>query len=247
VIAVLRYVGSMLGCTFYHSVRLVAAGLRREPYVPGGIHDQVPRDYGNCLIRWNRLDVRVEGLEQLAGTTACVYASNHPSWFDIPALVTRLPGTLRFVAKQELLRVPLFGAALRVGGHIGIDRRSRESALAAYEAAGAVLRSGKSAVIFAEGTRSRDGRLQPFKKGPFVLAIVGQVPLVPVVVLGSFEVLPRGSIRPRPGPIVVRIGAPIPTAGLTYDDRDRLSAQCRAAMLGLGAVEGATAGESRQA
>ncbi|MEO8636043.1 MAG: lysophospholipid acyltransferase family protein [Gemmatimonadales bacterium] len=237
-IGTLRYIVSMFCCTFYHSVRLVIAGLRRVPDVPGGIHDQVPRDYGHCLIRWNKLDIRAEGLEHTAGATPCVYASNHPSWFDIPALVTLLPGSLRFVAKQELMRVPLFGAALRTGGHIGIDRHNLDSAVAAYAAAGQTIRSGKSAVVFVEGTRSRDGRLLPFKKGAFVLAIVAQVPVIPVVVVGSFHVLPRGSFRPRPGPIVVRIGQPIPTAGLGYEDRDRLSAQCRAAMLGLGAVEG---------
>ena len=244
-IVTLRYVVSMFCGTFYHSVRLVAAGLRGAPDVPGGIHDQVPRDYGRCLIRWNRLDIRVEGLAQVTDGVPCVFASNHPSWFDIPALVTVLPGSLRFVAKRELMQVPLFGAALRAGGHIGIDRHNLDSAVAAYASAARTIRQGKSAVIFVEGTRSHDGRLQSFKKGPFVLAIVAQVPVVPVVVTGSFQVLPRGSIRPRPGPIVVHIGQPIPTVSMGYEDRDRLSAACRAAMLGLGAVEGLAAGERR--
>jgi 1-acyl-sn-glycerol-3-phosphate acyltransferase len=237
-IVCLRYILSMFCCTFYHSVRLVLAGLRGVPFVPGGIHDQVPRDYGQSLIRWNRLDVRAEGLAHARGGAPCVYVSNHPSWFDIPALLAVLPGSLRFVAKQGLMRVPLFGAALRAGGHIGVDRRNLASAVAAYESAGRTIRGGRCAVVFVEGTRSRDGRLQSFKKGPFVLAIVAQVPVIPVVVVGSFHVLPRGSIRPRPGPIVVRIGQPISTIGLVYADRDRLSAQCRAAMIGLGAVEG---------
>ena len=244
-IASLRYVLSMFCCTFYHSARLVLAGLRGAPLVPDGIHDQVPRDYGRGLIRWNRLDVRAEGLEHAVGAAPCVYVSNHPSWFDIPALVTVLPGSLRFVAKQGLMRVPLFGAALRAGGHIGIDRRNLDSAVAAYESAARTIRSGKCAVVFVEGTRSRDGRLQPFKKGPFVLAIVAQVPVIPVVVVGSFHVLPRGSFRPRSGPIVVRIGRPISTTGMVYEDRDRLSARCRAAMIGLGAVEGEARGAGR--
>lgn len=217
---------------------MVLAGVRGVPFVPGGIHDQVPRDYGLDLIRWNRLDIRAEGLEHAAGGGPCVYVSNHLSWFDIPALLAVLPGSLRFVAKQELMRVPLFGAALRTGGHIGVDRRNLTSAVAAYESAARTIRSGRCAVVFVEGTRSRDGRLQAFKKGPFVLAIVAQVPVIPVVVVGSFHVLPRGSIWPRPGPIVVRVGQPISTVGLAYEDRDRLSAQCRAAMVALGAVDG---------
>ncbi|MDZ4864168.1 MAG: lysophospholipid acyltransferase family protein [Gemmatimonadota bacterium] len=235
-IACLRYILSMWCCTVYHSARLVLAGLRGVPFVPGGIHDQVPRDYGQALIRWNRLDIRAEGLEQILGGAPCVYVSNHLSWFDIPALLAVLPGSLRFVAKQELMRVPLFGAALRTGGHIAVDRRNLASAVAAYESAGGTIRSGRCAVVFVEGTRSRDGRLQAFKKGPFVLAIVAQVPVIPVVVVGSFHVLPRGSIWPRPGTIVVRVGQPISTLGMLYEDRDRLSAQCRAAMVGLGAI-----------
>lgn len=92
-------------------------------------------------------------------------------------------------------------------------------------------------MVFAEGTRSRDGRLMPFKKGPFVLAIVAQVPVIPVAILGSYEALPKGSIRPRPVPITVRVGPPIPTTGLGYDDRDPLAARTRGALLGLGVRE----------
>lgn len=244
-IVCLRYILSMFSCTFYHSARLVLAGLRGTAFVPGGIHDQVPRDYGQSLIRWNRLDIRVEGLELALGGMPCVYVSSHSSWFDIPAILAVLPGSLRFVAKQELMRLPLFGAALRAGGHIGVDRRNLASAVGAYESAGRTIRSGRCAVVFVEGTRSRDGRLQSFKKGPFVLAIVAQVPVIPVVMMGSFQVLPRGSIRPRPGPIVVRVGQPISTIGMVYEDRDRLSAQCRVAMIGLGAVEGVAIGDRR--
>jgi 1-acyl-sn-glycerol-3-phosphate acyltransferase len=91
-------------------------------------------------------------------------------------------------------------------------------------------------VVFPEGTRSRDGRLLPFKKGPFVLAIAAQVPLIPVFVDGSFAILPKGAVHPRPGLVTVRIGRPIPTEGMTYEDRNELSRRCREAMVGLGAV-----------
>jgi 1-acyl-sn-glycerol-3-phosphate acyltransferase len=136
----------------------------------------------------------------------------------------------------------VFGPALRAAGHIAIDRTDRSSAVTAYARAAEVIRQGVRAVIFAEGTRSRTGRLQPFKKGPFVLAILAQVPVVPVFIEGTFAVLPKGARCPRPGPITVHIGAPIPTDGLTYEDRDALVARARAAMVALGAREEREAG-----
>lgn len=235
--AALRYILSMFGCTLYHAARIVLAAGRGEPYTPGGIFDEGPRQYARDLVRINRLVLRGEGLERLQGLGPCVFTANHQSWLDIIALLVLLPGSVRFVAKRELGRVPLFGPAMRAAGHIEVDRRDLRSAVSAYEEAGRVIQSGFSALVFPEGTRSRDGRLLPFKKGPFVLAIVAQVPVVPVVILGSHDALPRGNVRPRPVPITVRLGDPIPTAGLTYADRDRLSDQVRAAMLALGARE----------
>ena len=235
--AVLRYVLSMFFCTLYHSARVVLAAGRGETYHPGGIYDQVPRDYARALLRINRVSVEAEGLEQLRGLGSCVYVVNHQSWFDVLAAVDVLPGSIRFLAKKELGRVPLFGRALRAAGHIEIDRHDRGSALAAYEQAARSIAMGLSAVVFAEGTRSRDGRLHPLKKGPFVLAIVAQVPVVPVFVEGGYALLPKGSIHPRPGRMFVHIGASIPTAGLSYADRDALSARARAAMVAFGARE----------
>lgn len=235
--AAIRYVLSMLWYTFYHAARIVLAAGRGEPYRPGGIYDEGPRDYARDLARVNHLAIHGEGLGQLEGLGPCVFVANHQSWLDIIALLVVLPGTVRFVAKKELGQVPLFGRAMRAAGHIEIDRRHLGSAVSAYESAAQVIRSGFSAMVFAEGTRSRDGRLRPFKKGPFVLAIVAQVPVVPVAILGGYEALPRGSLRPRPVPLTVRLGTPIPTTGLTYDDRDRLAEQARAALLGLGLRE----------
>lgn len=233
-IAAPRYVLSMFGCTLWHSARVVLAAGRGAEHVAGGPFDQVPREYARDLLRINRITVQGEGLEHLTGVGACVYVANHQSWLDILAVLEVLPGSLRFVAKKELGRVPLFGRALRAAGHIEIDRRNLDSAVGAYQAAATAIRGGLSAIVFAEGTRSRDGRLMAFKKGPFVLAIVAQVPVVPVAILGSYEALPKGSVRPRPVPITVRVGLPIPTTGLSYDDRDSLAARTRLALLGLG-------------
>ncbi|MBK6778731.1 MAG: 1-acyl-sn-glycerol-3-phosphate acyltransferase [Gemmatimonadetes bacterium] len=236
-IAALRYILSMCCCTVHHAARIVLAAGRGEPYTPGGIFDEGPRQYARDLVRINRITLRGEGLERVEGMGPCVFVANHQSWLDILALLVLLPGSVRFVAKKELGRVPLFGPAMRAAGHIEVDRRDLRSAVSAYEAAGRVIRNGFSALVFPEGTRSRDGRLLPFKKGPFVLAIVAQVPVVPVVILGSHEALPRGSVRPRPVPITVRLGGLIPTAGLTYADRDTLAGRVRSSMLALGARE----------
>ena len=234
---VLRYVLSMLFLTIYNSARVLLAAGREEEYRPGGVYDQVPRDYARALLRINRVSVRSEGLERLHGAGPRVYVVNHQSWFDVLAAVDVLPGSIRFLAKRALGRVPLFGPALRAAGHIEIDRHNHGAALAAYEIAARGLERGLSAVVFAEGTRSRDARLHPLKKGPFVLAILAQVPVVPVFVEGGNTILPKGSLHPRPGSMVVHVGYPIPTVGLTYEDRDNLSARARAALVALGARE----------
>ncbi len=233
--AALRYCASMLWATAWHSLRVILTWLRGVRYTVGGPYDQIPIDYCRDLLRLNHLQVSARGLERLEGVGPCVYAINHASWFDIMALMDVLPGSVKFLAKRELSWVPLFGAAIRITGQIAVDRRRRDAAIEAFDTAAAAIRGGRSAAIFVEGTRSRDGRLLPFKKGGFVLAIVAQAPLVPVYVEGSYEVLPKGSITPRPRPIVVHVGAPIATTGLGYEDRDRLSAECRAALVGLGA------------
>ena len=236
-IAVRRYLSSTIPCTLRHATRVVRAAGRSESHVPGRIYDRVPRDYGRDLLRFNRIPVRVTGLDGLQRLGPCVLASNHESWFDNPALVTTSPGWIRFLAKQELGKAPLFGGAMRAAGHITVNRRNPDSAHAAYDAAVRSLRGGISAVVFAEGTRTHDGKLRPFKEGPFVLAIMAQVPIVPVYVEGGYRVLRRGSLRPYPGAMTVHLGQPISTAGLTCEDRDALAARVRVAIIGLGARE----------
>lgn len=234
-IAVLRYIGSMFFCTLYHASRVMLAAGRGVQQTPGGAYDRIPCEYSRDLLRFNHIIVRATGLTNVEGLGPCVYASNHESWFDIPALVTTLPGSIRFLAKKELSKVPLFGRAMQAAGHIAVDRTNPDSAHAAYDAAARSVRGGISAVVFAEGTRTRDGKLRPFKKGPFILAILAQAPIVPVYVEGGYRVLRRGSLRPHPGTMTVHLSAPIQTSGLTYDDRDDLSARVRTVIIGMGA------------
>jgi len=156
-----------------------------------------------------------------------VFMANHQSQFDIPALVLSMPTDFRIVAKRELLYVPIFGWALWLAGFIFIDRTDRESAIRRLDRAVHTIRRGTSVVVFAEGTRSHDGRLLPFKKGGFVLALKAGVPIVPVSIRGGRDILPKGSLRVRPGTIDVVFGAPVPTAGYSPDTKEELMATVR--------------------
>lgn len=233
----LRYLAAILWYTIVIGTRIVIASVVGVRQVPGGFYDRMQFRYGASLLKSSGIVVAVEGLDRLLPGQPVVFIANHVSWVDIWMLLVSLPGTTRFVFKKELTRIPFLGRAAIAMGHVPLDRGNRGSAFASYDRAADQIRGGTSAIVFAEGTRSRDGRLLKFKKGPFVLAIAARAPVVPVVCEGSFERLPKGSISPRPGVVTVRIGTPIPTTGMSYDGRDLLADQTRAAMLAMGAPE----------
>jgi 1-acyl-sn-glycerol-3-phosphate acyltransferase len=171
------------------------------------------------LIRLCGVRVRVRGLDRLAGGPY-VFTPNHQSHFDIAALLGYLPGCNRFAAKREMFDEPVLGAVLRTMGMIPVDR---DDPLSSIERLNQLTLDGFSVIIFPEGTRSRDGALLPFKKGPFVAAIHLGVPVVPVVCKGTTHIMPKGKyLSILPGEAEVAVLDPIPTAGMSYDDRDRL-------------------------
>lgn len=219
--------------TIVHAGAGIAAGVLRVRHRPGGIYDWSGTDWARNILNAAGTPVRTEGLENIPVGQPVVYASNHSSMFDIWALFATLPGSVRFVAKRELFRVPLLGGAMRAAGHVAIDRAAKKQAFAAYAEAARTIQRGLSAVVFPEGTRSRTGELLPFKNAPFGLAIAAQVPLVPVYVHHTFEILPKGAFRLRPRPIHLFVAPPIATAGLGPDDRERLRDEARAAMVAL--------------
>ncbi|MGC8718964.1 MAG: lysophospholipid acyltransferase family protein [Thermodesulforhabdaceae bacterium] len=151
-----------------------------------------------------------------------VYMANHQSWFDIFVLLAYIPGQFRWLAKEELYKIPIVGQAMRLIGYIPIDRSNRARAFESIAEAARRVHEGVSVMIFPEGTRSRDGVLQPFKKGGFILAIQSKKPILPISISGSYKVMPKGSWRVHPGTITVTFHPPIPTETFSIDDRDRL-------------------------
>lgn len=163
-----------------------------------------------------------------------IVMANHASMIDIWAVFLAVPIPLRFIAKKQLGAIPLLGWAMRAGRFIFIDRQNAASARRSIEEAARRIKSGQSVVIFPEGTRTRDGRLNPFKKGGFHLALDSGADIVPVAIHGSRALMPRGSALIRSGTVRVEIGAPIATTGLQPADREALATRVRneiAAML----------------
>ncbi|MDY7096002.1 MAG: lysophospholipid acyltransferase family protein [Acidobacteriota bacterium] len=176
--------------------------------------------------------------QQLAGG---IFLANHVSWYDIPALIVSVPGRVRFMAKRTLFQVPLFGWALHAGGFIPVDREDRSRAKESFQAAIEQLRHGGALILFPEGTRSRDGKVHTFQRGGFLLALKAGLPIVPVGVEGTHTILPRTTLRVRPGTITVHFGEPLDPAEYGLRGRKELMQRVRrevAELSGRGLAEG---------
>jgi 1-acyl-sn-glycerol-3-phosphate acyltransferase len=201
---------------------VIVAGLLGVRDRAGGIFDWAPRFWCRWILRAAGVRLRLHNAQLMRQHGPRIFVVNHVSWFDIFALASILPH-YKFVAKAELFRIPIFGRAAKSAGMISIERDNRKSAFASYDRAAAQIRRGASVVVFPEGTRGRTYALRPFKKGPFVLAVAAQVPLVPCIVHGTIPIQPKGSYRVRSGRVDIHFLESIETRDMTYDDRDRLA------------------------
>jgi 1-acyl-sn-glycerol-3-phosphate acyltransferase len=151
--------------------------------------------------------------------------SNHQSNFDIPVLLAYLDTQFRWLAKAELFKIPIFGSSMKRAGYISINRSNRRSAFESLKEAARKIRNGVSVLIFPEGTRSRDGNIRAFKKGGFVLAVDSGVPVVPIVIHGTWSIMSKKGIRIKPGNVVIEILKPIETSDYTRKTKDDLMGQ----------------------
>ena len=170
------------------------------------------------------IQVRAEGVENIPAGT-CVFASNHCSNLDPVAMVPKIPQRVSLLAKTDVFKIPILSKAFRQGGVIPVDRKNREAAAESVDEAVESLKRGLSFVIFAEGTRSRDGRLQPFKRGAFVMAIRAGVPVVPVSLTGTQKLLRKGDWKLYPGEVTVKFGLPLDASQYAMENRQRLLEQ----------------------
>lgn len=176
----------------------------------GRLFHALARVHARGVLAASGVKLEVEGAGRVPLTRSYVYVANHASLFDIPAVVAGIPDQIRIVYKKELEWIPIFGWGLKFGKtYIGIDRGGGHEAMKSIDDAVAKIRGGASVILFAEGTRTSDGSLQPFKRGPFNLAVRAGVPVVPVAITGSYDVLPRHSWRIRPGTIRITLSEPL--------------------------------------
>jgi 1-acyl-sn-glycerol-3-phosphate acyltransferase len=205
--------------------------------IPGGAFDSDGRRLHWFSYAWSWLimksifsPVQVTGLDKIDTTKPHVYAVNHASALDIPVLYVNLPFRFRIAFKKELLSYPIVGWQLKRSGQICLDQQNPARSVGSIRTALKGLKAGMPLVIFPEGGRTDDGSIKPFLPGAFFLAIKAQVDIVPVALVGTYELLPMDTYHIKCRPLEMRVGEPIPTAGLTARDMDALSARVHNAM-----------------
>ena len=194
---------------------------------PGATVWVARRLWSPILIATGGAKVVVTGQENVDPNRPTIYVSNHQSSLDIPIHFVTVPVNFRYVAKHQLKYVPFVGWYLWYAGHIFVNRGRRDKAIASLDAAAQKIRNGTSVFLYPEGTRSDDGSVLPFKKGPFALALKSRVPVVPITIEGSGSVMPKNSWNIKPGPVYVKIGKPIDTTDFAEDDREGLARAVR--------------------
>jgi 1-acyl-sn-glycerol-3-phosphate acyltransferase len=221
-IYILLWVG--LSTIFWGSTAVIISFFTRT----GNPVHKVARIWARGILFVSRIKVTVNGLANIDPTQSYVYMSNHQSNFDIPVLLAYLPVQFRWLAKAELFKIPIFGRAMRGAGYVKIDRFNQGAAFESLNEAARKMKNGVSIMIFPEGTRSRDGNIRSFKKGGFVMALDAAVPIVPVVLKGTWTIMDKSSLRINTGEVSLNIETPIATTDYTRENKDDLIKSVRA-------------------
>ena len=225
VLASISTIFALVLATLTVATAAVVAGLLGvSPNEPDSLHHAFPRWWSKLVISFAFVRIRVHNPERALDGKPHIYMVNHLSWLDVPVLASFLPRA-KFVTKEELFSLPIFGRAMRAVGMIPIQRENRKAAFGAYDFAARSVKAGNSVVVFPEGTRGSDYTLRAFKKGPFVLAISAGATIVPVVLHGVRDVLPRGSSLVRPRRVDVHLLEPVAVEGLDYSERERVASE----------------------
>ncbi len=183
--------------------------------------------WGKILLLICNAKVEIIGKENILRSKPQIFMANHQSDFDILIVLAHIPGQFRWLVKKELFNIPVFGTAMKGAGYIEIDRNNREKAMQSLDQAALSIRNGKSIMAFPEGTRSRSGEIKPFKQGTFYLAIKSGVPIVPISIIGSGEIMPKRSLKIKPGRIKLIIDKPIDVKNFTVENRQELITKVR--------------------
>ena len=224
----------VLTTIFFGTISLIVSFFDRT----GAVQNRLARVWARILLAVSGVKVRVEGLEQIDPSGSYVFIANHLSYMDTPVALAHIPVQFRFLAKRGLFQIPLLGQHLSQAGHIPVPREDPRAAVKTMQRAAEVIQQKKiSLLIFPEGGRSHNGVLRPFKEGGAYIAIKAGVPLVPMVIIGTREVLPYGAGIVKSGEVILRVLKPINTQDLTLKHRTEITDQLREQILkGMGAV-----------
>ncbi|MGA7616822.1 MAG: lysophospholipid acyltransferase family protein [Thermoanaerobaculia bacterium] len=184
--------------------------------------DGVIRLWARSIVNAAGIELRSENLDRIRSEQRYIIVGNHYSYLDIPVLLATIPQPVRFMAKASLFQIPLFGWGLKSAGFIPIDRKRRSRNLRAFELAGERIRKGNTIVIFPEEGRSRSKEMKPFQRGAYLLALKSELPILPVAIDGTYEVLPATRLSVHPGVVTVHVSEPIETTGLTVSAKKHL-------------------------
>jgi len=208
---------TILATIFFGFMTVVASFVEKN----GNLPHKVISIWGKSIIFVSGARVKVRGLCNIDPEKSYIYMPNHQSLFDIPILTAYLKVQFRWLAKVELFHIPVFGQAMQHAGYISIDRTNRKAAFESLRKAAEIIRNGVSVLIFPEGTRSRDG-ISSFKKGGFVLAVDSGVPIIPIIIHGTREIMPKKKLSFKTGNVVVEVRPPVETSVYTRKNKDVL-------------------------